>query len=199
MLEVIVFSCSQKFILGYEKSTFTLYIYFLQSFSSVNDLFDNNIVQPTFDFQNKSGDLYSNNFSSQPSNMANNFVNPAQFPQHDLPAIATSTDLQWITTSDTNIRLQSPLDPSSPKTSISPSYSSRSTSSTLFSSEYRSLDSAPEVTISHHKFSSQSDNAVEDNLGKKLPEKAPEPPKKTKGTPGRKRKFQDHEVKLKFF
>lgn len=184
------------FLLCFISNNISLNVFYvLQSFSSLNNIFDNTQIPISSDFPNKSEEFSLNDFSPQSLNMTNNFSNSPQFLQQESPSIATSTELDWITTSNTDIKIQSPLDPSSPRTSMSPLYSSRSKSSMLIQSSGSSFErSSPDVSISHHEFPTSSDSMGKYTNATSPAVKPVEPPKKTKGTPGRKRKFQDHEV-----
>ena len=121
---------------------------------------------------------------------------------HDLPTVAARSDLQWLTTSSTDMRTQSPLNTSSPRPKMPPLYPSQSTPPNVSLLPQGPLDDVPTssaAAIGHLQFSQSAfAGDVAAQLVPPIPRSkksssAADPPKK-KGTPGRKRKFQDHEV-----
>jgi len=115
---------------------------------------------------------------------------------HDLPTVVSRSDLQWLTTSSTDMRTQSPLNTSSPRPKMPPLYPNRSTPPNVSLVAQGTLDDVPSntATISHLQFpQSGFTDGASLQRSKKSSAASTNPPKK-KGTPGRKRKFQDHEV-----
>ena len=116
---------------------------------------------------------------------------------HDLSTISRRSDLDWLTTTNTEIRTQSPHNTSSPRP---PMYPSQPTPPNVAINPQRSGEnpSSSAATSGHPHFRHHdlSGNLRSQSRGNKKGSSSN--PSKPKGTPGRKRKFQDHEVKTFF-
>ncbi|XP_076816259.1 uncharacterized protein LOC143462102 [Clavelina lepadiformis] len=119
---------------------------------------------------------------------------------HDLPAIINRPDLQWITTSNTDLRTQSPNNSSSPRINPPPAYNNHTSPPNRTVHPQSSLEDAASSTaiITHHHLSAHGFSSASANPPplQRVRKKTPigTIPPKPKGTPGRKRKFQDHEL-----
>ena len=153
------------------------------------------------DFRLSSG-TFDNESQIAPGSRAVVAMPVSQNSQHnDLTTVVARSDLQWMTTSSTDMRTQSPLNTSSPRPKMPPIYQSQVTSSNISLIAQRSLDdeTSGAGALGHHQFAQSSYGRGTSQIvpplqrSKKTAAASTNPPKK-KGTPGRKRKFQDHEV-----
>ena len=124
-------------------------------------------------------------------------ISENQTLDHDLPTVFSRSDMQWLTTSSTDMRTQSPLNTSSPRSKMPPLYPSQPTPPNVSLLQQSSLDDSPSASLGRHQFRQQttpgtSSQAAPSSRSKKASSSNPTKPK---GTPGRKRKFQDHEVR----
>ena len=125
----------------------------------------------------------------------------SQLASHDLNTISSRRDLQWLTTTSTDMRTQSPFSTSSPHPSIPTYYPSQPTPPNITLNPQSSFDEPPSVgaSMSHSQFVpaaySTANLPPSTSRSQKAKKASSSNPTKPKGTPGRKRKFQDHEVR----
>ena len=111
--------------------------------------------------------------------------NPVAFSQQKvLPGIVSSSDMQWITSSCTDVRIRSPSSTSSKSTSSSVI----SLQSKSYSEKNDKLSQLTSATTAHSLLNSNETSKSKTSETNLMPAKP-------KGTPGRKRKYQDHEVR----
>ena len=127
---------------------------------------------------------------TQAPNAADNFQN-SLLDRKVLPEILNCFDMQWITSSSTDVRIQSPVN-TSPKSSTAPAHPYQSLSSPAEPTRTKNIAKPDSVD----RNPCQPTNQVESTKTSTPQAKPISKPisSKPKGTPGRKRKYQDHEV-----
>jgi len=140
-------------------------------------------------------DTGSNETAARESNKLSDSNQDALPEKNVLPDIFNSSDMQWITSSCTDVRLQSPVNTTSKSKTSSATSSQTLTSQTNSSEKTGKLSSLITVAAST-LFKSDESMKTKTSTSSQSSKSGSNPvPIKRKGTPGRKRKYQDHEVR----